>query len=43
VKDGSDFVRTGATVKTSRAKVKARRLKREDQTDKVLAEAFIEL
>jgi hypothetical protein len=43
VKDGRDFVRTGATVKTSGAKAKAKRLKREDQTDKVLAVAFIEL
>jgi hypothetical protein len=43
VKDGRDSVRTGATVKTSRAEAKAKRLKREGQTDKVLAVAFIEL
>jgi hypothetical protein len=43
VKDRRDFVRTGATAKTSRATVKAKRLKREDQTDKVQTVAFIEL
>jgi hypothetical protein len=41
VKGERNFVRDGAAVKTSRAEAKAGRPKREGQTNKTLATAFI--